>query len=201
MLQEIPKTYPKTRGIALSALFAVLLSVFSLISIPLPFTVVPVTLQVFMIYLIVNLLGSYYGALSCVFYLLLGAIGLPVFAGGTGGVAVLAGPLGGFLFAFPVSVIFGGMISGKVSSSSKMDAVRVIVASVVSLAIIYIIGPLWLDDITNMGISRAYLLGAVPFIPVDIVKAIFAVPVALYFRRSRNDLPVHRRGLVLKAAD
>lgn len=191
-LKEIPRTYPKTKGLALTAVFAVLLSIFSLIIVPLPFTVVPVTLQVFMIYLIVNMLGPYYGALSILVYLLMGAIGLPVFAGGTSGVAVLLGPLGGFLFAFPLSAVIGGFISRRVSTSRNQDAVRVIAACTVSLLLIYFLGPFWLAQVTKLPLAKAYEIGAIPFIPFDIAKAVLAVPLALYFRRIRNDLPVHR---------
>ena len=193
--ERIKPKYSKTRGLALSALFAVLLSVFSLISLPLPFSAVPVTLQVFMIYLIVNLLGSYYGTISCLLYLLLGAIGLPVFAGGSGGIAVLIGPLGGYLFAFPLSALLGGAISGKVSPTRRRDAMLVIIASAVSLSLIYLIGPLWLwfSLGSKITLSGAYATGALPFIPFDIAKGVFAVPIALYFRRVRNDLPVHRK--------
>lgn len=193
--EKVQTGYSKSRGLSLSALFAVLLSIFSLISLPLPFSPVPVTLQVFMIYLIVNLLGSYYGVLSCLLYLLLGAIGLPVFAGGSGGVSALIGPLGGFLFAFPLSALFGGTISRHVSDSRKRDAVLVVVACAVSLLLIYTIGPawLWLSEGSKMSLRDAYLVGAVPFVPFDIAKAVFAVPIALYFRRVRKDLPVHYR--------
>jgi biotin transport system substrate-specific component len=189
LLEEIPRTFPKTRGIVLAALFAALLSVFSLITIPL--TPVPVTLQVFMIFLIVNLLGTYYGALSCLIYLLLGAIGIPVFAGATGGISVLIGPLGGFLFSFPLSALIGGLISGKVSRSQKLDVVRVVVASAISLLLIYIIGPLWLGQVLGVSLDKAYVLGALPFIPFDIAKGIVAIPIALYFRKIRSDLPVN----------
>ncbi len=188
MLEEIPKTFPKTRGMVLASLFAVLLSIFSLLTIPL--SPVPVTLQVFAVFLILNLLGSYYGALSCLIYLLLGAIGLPVFAGATGGIGVLFGPTGGFLFAFPVGVYVGGLISGRVSNSRRLDAFRVVIASAICLLLIYLIGPLWLMQYLHLTIAEAYSVGALPFIPFDIAKGIVAIPVALYFRRMRKDLPV-----------
>jgi biotin transport system substrate-specific component len=199
MLQEkISPPYPKTRGLALCALFAVLLSVFSLISIPLPFTIVPITLQVFMVYLVVSLLGPYYGALSCLVYLLLGAIGLPVFAGASGGLGALFGPVGGFLFAFPLSALIGGMISRNVSDSRRVDAAKVIAACALTLLLIYLVGPLWLANYEKISLDSAFLIGAVPFISVDIAKGVFAVPIALYFRRSRHDLPVHRKNISTK---
>lgn len=183
--------YPRTRGLALSALFAVLLSAFSLLTVPL--SPVPITLQVFMVFLIVNLLGSYYGTISILLYLLLGAVGIPVFAGFSGGIPVLLGPTGGYLFAFPLCALFGGVISGNVSPSPRKDAVRVIAACAVSLLIIYMLGPLWLwfYEGGKMSPSLALGVGALPFIPFDVAKGVFAVPLSLYFRRTRNDLPVH----------
>ena len=134
--------------------------------------------------------------MSCLIYLLLGAIGLPVFAGVTGGVAILFGPLGGFLFSFPVGVFAGGLISGKVSRSGRFDTIRVVIASAVCLLLVYTIGPLWLMQFLKSSLARAYALGALPFIPFDVAKSIIAIPIALYFRRIRTDLPVNWNGKV-----
>src|SRR5229473_5758727 len=95
--------YSKSRGIALAATFAALISVTSPVRIPLePITQVPITLQVFIVYLAGALLGARYGALSMLIYLALGGVGLPVFAGLSSGTATLLGPTGGYLFAFPI---------------------------------------------------------------------------------------------------
>src|SRR2546425_12659278 len=92
--------YPRSRGIALAATLAALISVASPVSIPLgPITQVPITPQVFFVYLTGALLGARYGALSMVIYLVLGAAGLPVFAGPSFGTAVLLGFTRGYLFA------------------------------------------------------------------------------------------------------
>jgi biotin transport system substrate-specific component len=189
VLEEKPRTFPKTRGIVLASLFAILLSIFSLISIPL--SPVPITLQVFAVFLIVNLLGSYYGTIACLVYLLLGAIGLPVFAGATGGIAVLFGPLGGFLFSFPLAAFAGGLVSGRVSRSKRADTLLVTLASAMSLLIVYIVGPLWLMYFLHLGLPQAYALGALPFIPLDVAKGLIAIPIAVYFRSTRRDLPVN----------
>src|SRR5256885_16857950 len=101
--------YPRSRGIALSATFAALISVASPVSIPLgPITQVPITLQVFFVYLAGALLGARYGALSMVIYLVLGAVGIPVFSGPSSGPAVLFGFSGGYLVAFPVDRLLPG---------------------------------------------------------------------------------------------
>ncbi len=94
-------------------------------------------------FLIVNLLGPVYGTLACVVYLLFGAIGLPVFAGGSGGPAALIGPLGGYLLAFPLSALIGGFVSGRRASSKKGDVVRVALATAISLILTYLIGVVW----------------------------------------------------------
>ena len=103
--------YPRSRGIALAATFAALTSVVSPISIPLgPLTPVPITLQVFFVYLALALLGPLYGTLSMVIYLLLGAAGLPVFAGLSGGGSTLFGYEGGYLFGFAAACLLGGIV-------------------------------------------------------------------------------------------
>ncbi|MFI5419510.1 MAG: biotin transporter BioY [Nitrososphaerales archaeon] len=188
---KIKLRYPKTRGIALSALFATLLAIFSVLSIPLPFSPVPITLQVLVVFLIVNLLGPYYGTLATGVYLLFGFIGLPVFAGGSGGPAALFGPLGGYLFAFPLSALIGGAIAGKRSSSKKRDAARVVFATTAALITIYLVGVGWLAESLKLTLSQGFAVGAAPFIPIDVAKAVLAVPLSMYFRWSRADLPVH----------
>ncbi|TET40117.1 MAG: biotin transporter BioY, partial [Elusimicrobia bacterium] len=82
----------KTKGMILCALFAALTAVGGLIAVPLPFTPVPITLQTFFTFLAGAILGKYLGALSQIIYLLLGVIGLPVFAKGSSGIGVLLGP-------------------------------------------------------------------------------------------------------------
>jgi biotin transport system substrate-specific component len=191
-----PKTtlqYSRTRGIALSALFATLLAIFSLISIPLPLSPVPITLQVLVVFITINLLGPYFGTLACVVYLLFGSIGLPVFADGTAGPGVLFGPLGGYLFAFPLAALIGGSIVRKRAKSRRRDALQVIVATAISLGIIYFVGVIWLAEYLKVSLAQGFTLGAVPFIPVDAAKAVLAVPVSMYFRWSRADLPIHRK--------
>src|SRR2546428_6928309 len=101
--------YPRSRGIALAATLAALISVASPINIPLgPITPVPITLQVFFVYLAGALLGARYGALSMVIYLVLGAVGIPVFSGPSSRPAVLFGFSGGDLLALPVRSVLAG---------------------------------------------------------------------------------------------
>jgi biotin transport system substrate-specific component len=184
--------YPKTRGLALSASFAVLLGILSLVSVPLPLDLVPITLQVLGVFLIASLLGPYYGTLSCIIYLMFGAVGLPVFHGGTSGIPIILGPTGGYLVSFPMATFVGGTVSRTVAKTRRMDLVRIAANFAISLIIIYGLGTFWLMDYLHVSLAEALVLGTIPFIGFDILKAIVAAPIALRLRSTRFDLPVHR---------
>ena len=187
--------YSRSRGIALAATFAALISVASPISIPLgPITQVPITLQVFVVYLAGALLGARYGTLSMVIYLVLGAVGLPVFAGLSSGTAVLLGPTGGYLFAFPIATLLGGYVASRRPATRGGDTIRVSLSALLSLLVIYVIGVLWLSYYLGLSLLNGVLLGAVPFIPVDLLKAVVAVPIAVRLRWSTLQLPVNAGG-------
>ena len=184
--------YPRTKGLALSASFAVLLGIFSLVSIPLPFDLVPITLQVLGVFLIASLLGPYYGTLSCLIYLMFGAVGVPVFHGGTSGIPIILGPTGGYLVSFPIATLVGGSVSFTVSRERKLELLRVAAGFALSLLVIYTLGTLWLMEYLHLTLLQALLLGTVPFIGFDIVKAIVAAPIAVRLRSTGLDLPVNR---------
>ncbi len=189
------RPYPRSRGIALAATFAALISVTSPISIPLgPITPVPITLQVFLVYLAAMLLGAWYGALSMVIYVILGAIGLPVFAGLSSGTAVLLGPTGGYLFGFPIASLLGGLVARRRSATRGADTIRISISALVSVLVIYGIGVVWLTSYLGLTIEQGILFGAVPFIPVDLLKAVVAVPIAVRLRWSSLQLPVNTGG-------
>lgn len=183
-------SYPKTKGLALSAMFATLLGLFSLVSIPVPFDPVPVTLQVLGVFLIVSLLGPYYGSLSCFIYLMFGAVGLPVFHSGTSGIPVLLGPTGGFLFSFPIAALIGGGISRRVARSEKTDLMVIALSYSISLLIIYSFGTIWLMEYLRISFARALILGTVFFIGFDVLKGIVAAPLCARIRATRMDLPL-----------
>src|SRR5712691_8744279 len=158
--------YPRSRGIALSATFAALISVASPVSIPLgPITQVPITLQVFVVYLAAALLGARYGALSMVIYLVLGAVGLPVFAGLSLGTATLLGPTGGYLFAFPIASLLGGYVVGRRAATRRGDTIRVSLSALLSLVVIYVIGVVWRSYYLGISLLNGVLAGEVSCIP------------------------------------
>lgn len=155
----------KSKEVSLVALFSALTAVGGFISIP--FYPVPLTLQVFFVLLSGAILGKRLGALSQIIYLALGAIGAPVFHNFTGGVGILLGPTGGFLFGF----IPGAFIAGLFYEKFDNNKIRLL-GLIVSLIPIYLIGVLWLSFITGMSLEKAFIVGGIPFIPGDIVKSI-----------------------------
>ena len=115
-----PKGRSKLYSYLLCALFAALTAIFSQIMIPLPFTPVPINLALLAVWLCGSVLGAKRGALAILVYLLLGAIGVPVFHGFMGGIGVLAGPTGGYIIGYlPAVVIFGLLYNKYVRKNSR----------------------------------------------------------------------------------
>ncbi len=139
------------------------------ISVPLPFSPVPVTGQTFGVLLVGALLGSRRGALSLLAYLGEGALGLPVFAGGTGGLVRLAGPTGGYLLGFVAAAFLVGRLCERGWDQRLLTAGA---AMLVGNAIIYLFGLPWLARF--VGPDKVLALGLLPFIPGDLLKLTLA---------------------------
>jgi biotin transport system substrate-specific component len=155
----------KSKEISLVALFAALTAVGGFISIP--FYPVPLTLQIFFVLLSGSILGKKLGALSQIIYLGLGVIGAPVFHNFSGGIGILLGPTGGFLFGFIPGAYMTGLFYEKFKNSKFRFA-----GLVASIIPIYLIGILWLSFITGMNLEKAIFVGGIPFIPGDLVKCV-----------------------------
>lgn len=154
----------KSKELSLVALFSALTAVGGFISIP--FYPVPLTLQVFFVLLSGAVLGKRLGAFSQIVYIGIGAIGAPVFHNLTGGIGILLGPTGGFLFGF----VPGAYVSGLFYERIRNDKIR-FSGLLISLVPIYLLGIIWLSFVTGMPIEKAFLLGGLPFIPGDLVKS------------------------------
>ena len=167
------QTQKKTniRAMAEIAIFTAFICIISPIA--LPIGPVPVTLGTFAINLATYVLGWKKAALSCLLYLLLGLVGLPVFSGFTGGIAKVLGPTGGYMIGYLAITLFGGYFIEKAN--------RKIVPSILALlggaALNYTFGTLWLAWQGGMGFVSALLVAVVPFIIGDVIKVIVAVVV------------------------
>ncbi|MFW2368737.1 MAG: biotin transporter BioY [Desulforhopalus sp.] len=160
------------RMTVLAALFAALIAVGAFIAIPIG--PVPIVMQNFFVLLCGLLLGPRWGLAACGVYLLAGALGLPVFAGGTGGLGRIFGPTGGYLLSYLPAVFLCGWISQNKKTPIVWDAIAMIIASMV----IYGLGVSWLKVSTGMDWPKAVTVGMLPFLLGDLLKIIAAVAVA-----------------------
>ena len=161
-----------------AALMAALTAVGALVAIPVPGIPVPIVLQTFFVFLSGLLLGKNWAVASVAVYLLAGACGLPVFAGGTGGIGRLAGPTGGFLLGFLGAAFVIGRVAG---GGRKPTAFRDVLAMVCGTVIIYALGVAWLCVQTGSA-PIPTLVAMLPFVAGDALKIAAAVPVARTLR-------------------
>ncbi len=144
-----------------------------------PLAPVPITLQGFFLNLAGALLGGTLGALSQVVYLLLGVLGLPVFAGGKAGLGVLLGPTGGYLVGFAV----GAFVMGKLMEIKEKPGILWMALSMISgWAVIYSLGVLQLSWVARLTFGQSLAAGVLPFLPGDLLKIIAAAAIASRFR-------------------
>lgn len=154
--------------------FAALVAVFARIAIPLPFTPVPFTMQPMAVMLTGMFLGSRLGFASLLEYLVAGALGAPVFAGGGGGLAYLASISSvGYLLAYPVAAY----VIGRIVEGSNLGFGRLFLAGLVGLVIIYAGGDAYLSMWMHGDVAKAVVAGTLPFIAFDAIKAALAAAV------------------------
>ncbi|MEJ5359494.1 MAG: biotin transporter BioY [Desulfobacterales bacterium] len=169
-------TAASLRPVVFAALFAALTAVGAYVAVPVG--PVPIVLQNFFVMLAGLLLGSRWGVASVGIYLLAGAVGLPVFAGGTGGLARFAGPTGGFLLGYlPVVFLVGRIVEGR-----PPRLWRDLTALVLGSLLLYLCGVSWLKVVTGMSVSKAIAAGMLPFLPGDGLKVAAAALAARSIR-------------------
>ncbi|MGB9792282.1 MAG: biotin transporter BioY [Thermacetogeniaceae bacterium] len=165
------------RGMAYAAMFGAMTAVGAYITIPLQ--PVPITLQSLFANLAGALLGGYLGALSQVVYLLLGIIGLPVFAGGKAGLGVLLGPTGGYLIGF----VIGTYLTGKITELKKKPGfILILLAMLAGNLVIYGLGITRLALVARLSLAKAVAAGVIPFLPGDFLKMVAAAVIATRLR-------------------
>jgi len=194
LYNEIMEVISKNRVIILTSCFTALTAVGAFIKIPLPH--VPVTLQTFFVLLAGNLLGYKYGAWSQVLYVILGLIGIPLFAYG-GGPAYIFQPSFGYLLGYPAGAFVVGMLlkslsSGGHDNSPGLNLSSLLLSNVVGVIVIFIFGLGYLYFNIEAGLyfrlenlstpihwTRALNTAVFIFFPIDLAKAILATLVTL----------------------
>ena len=174
MHQTEQKRYSKTTALVLCGIFAALMAICSFITIPL-------------------------GSISLIVYILLGAVGVPVFAGFKGGLGVLAGPTGGYIIGYLAAAFLTGLLvelvftktgtdSGQRSAKSSTSRfIGIILAMIAGLAACYALGTAWFMISTGTGLGAALISCVIPFLPGDAAKIIVG---ALLVQKLRPAIPI-----------
>ncbi len=158
-----------TKDLCMIGIWAAIIVIMAQIAIPMPMGV-PMTMQTFGVTLAALILGPKKGAMASLIYVLLGAIGIPVYANFTGGIHILFGPTGGFLISFPIMAYIIGLGAEYKSSSISLYVSGIVVGTIVN----YIIGCIMFCLVTSSSMGVAITACVVPFIPTAIIKAMVA---------------------------
>lgn len=163
----------KPRDMAYVAFFAVLIAVCSWISIP---TVVPFTMQTFAVFLAVGLLGGRRGTLAVLVYLLMGAVGLPVFSNFTGGLGCLLNVTGGYLVGF----LIGAAVCWAFEAAFGRKTWSLVLSMVIGLIACYAFGTVWFMVVyarttASVGLGTALVMCVLPYIMPDLIKLSLAL--------------------------
>ena len=172
-----------------TALFAAIIGIMAQLTIPLPFSPVPITGQTFAIGLAATILGKRYGTLSVLVYILLGIVGVPVFSGMSSGLGVVFGPTGGYIIGFIPSVFIMGWILERFG----FTVTNAIIANIIGMIITLAFGAVWLKVSAELSWTAALTGGVTPFILVGIIKAVAAAMIGILVRKrltSAKLLPV-----------
>lgn len=176
---------PKALKLTLTALFAVIISICSMLSFP---AAVPFTLQTFGVFLALFVLGGRFGTLSIAVYICLGMAGLPVFHSFTGGIGILMSSTGGYIIGFLLS----GMIYTLLTKVIGEKAWVKVISAFCALAVCYISGTLWFafTATQSSGILPIFMSCVVPFVIPDTVKILLAFFIS---KRTEKFIRSHAR--------
>lgn len=175
---EVFLSLTAVKKIGVAVCFAILTAISAQLYIPLPFTPVPVTGQVFVVLLCGILLGKTAGAMSQIFYLAGGLAGINWFYGASAG---FLRPTTGYIAGFVLAAYLVGTITEK-----KRTKLQIIYGMLSGIGIIHICGMLWLKCFLQITLQKAFIIGSLPFIPFDIVKAYFAGLIGSSILRGRE---------------
>ena len=181
-----------TYELVLCAFCAAVTCILAPLSVPLAGEV-PISLATFAVLLSGILLGGKLGALSQIVYVLLGSVGLPVFAGWTGGIGITLGITGGYIIGYIPMAFIAGLLYhrfGRQGSGARKYAVM-FVSMILATAALYILGTAWFIAHTKMSLGASMAACVIPFLPGDLIKIaavmLAAVPVEAAIKKAVPD--------------
>lgn len=179
------KTFVTTKQLTLIGVMTAVICILAPFTIPLPFSPVPLSLATLVIYISVFVLGMKLSTVSLLIYLLLGAVGLPVFSGFSGGLGKFAGPTGGYLIGYIFVAIITGYFVDHFPGRLSFAAVGMVLGSLIC----YLFGTVWLAAQMELSFFAALSVGVLPYLPGDIIKIIVACILGPKLKNA-----VHRMG-------
>lgn len=180
------KKNTNTFEMAYIGLMAAVICILGPLSIPIG--VVPISFTNLAVFIVIYSLGMKKGSISCIIYMLLGFVGLPVFSNFSGGPSKLFGPTGGYIIGF----FFMALISGFFIDKYFDKWYLCIAGMVLGTAVCYILGSFWLAYQAHLTASKAFAIGAIPFIPGDLVKILIASIVGPQIRRRLSKANLYK---------
>lgn len=167
---SIPDHKHQTRQLVIISLMTAIICIIAPFSVPIPMSPVPLSLTNFMIFITVYVLGIRSAAFCVILYLILGAVGLPVFSSFSGGLGKLAGPTGGYLIGF----IFLALIQGLFIRLFSGNTYAAIMGMILGMTVCYIFGTAWLAWQLEQSFTASLAIGVLPYLPGDAAKIIAA---------------------------
>lgn len=168
------------RQMTLIGLMAAVMCITGPLTVPLPFTPVPISLTNMAIYLTVYVLGCKLGTLSYIIYLMLGLAGLPVFSAFSGGLSKLAGPTGGYLIGFILTAVICGVAVDNSGGKRRIQILGMIMGTLAA----YLFGTLWLCGQMNLTMVQGLSAGVIPYLPGDLIKIGLAAAIGNNIRQT-----------------
>jgi biotin transport system substrate-specific component len=165
-----------TRTMVSTGMFVAIIVILAQIAIPMPFGV-PVTMQTFAIALCGYVLGQKYGGLATIIYTLLGAVGIPVFANFHGGIGVILGMTGGFIWGFICLAFLTGL---HIKFKSKSIAIAL---GLLGIVVCHLLGVIQFSIVTSTPLLKAFTVVSLPYIIKDVVSVVVAYFVAVAVRK------------------
>ncbi|GHV61331.1 biotin biosynthesis protein BioY [Spirochaetia bacterium] len=178
-----PRSRSRTFHWVLVGVLAAVLCILGPIAVPVG--PVPISLATFGVILTAYVLGPKFGALSAAVYIMLGALGLPVFAGATGGIGKIIGPTGGYIIGYLALAFFTGLFVKKFPDKVPLHVAGALVGTVV----LYALGTAWFIFVTRYTLTKALGVCVLPFLPGDAIKLAAAVIMGAILRKKLVFLP------------